>query len=91
MKNHFMLFLGALLLSVALSSCSTKTNSEATSPLRFEISYPESLDEGPLTGRMFLAFGENDERDPRLQVGRYGVQFFGIDFENLMPGETVCD
>jgi hypothetical protein len=89
MKNHFMLFLGALLLSVALSSCSTKTNSEATSPLRFEISYPESLDEGPLTGRMFLAFGENDERDPRLQVGRYGVQFFGVDFENLMPGETV--
>jgi hypothetical protein len=89
MKNHFMLFLGALLLSIALSSCSTKTNSEATSPLRFEISYPESLDEGPLTGRMFLAFGENDERDPRLQVGRYGVQFFGVDFENLMPGETV--
>lgn len=76
------------LLAGMLSACSGADSSK-TSSVKFEISYPDSLHEGPLTGRMFLAFGENNERDPRLQVGRYGVQFFGVDFENLMPGETV--
>ena len=59
------------------------------SPLKFTISFPDSLSSEPLTGRMFIAFGESDDRDPRLQVGRYGVQFFGVDFENLAPGEKV--
>lgn len=62
---------------------------EDISKLRFEISFPDSLSEEALTGRMFLAFGENNERPPRLQVGRYGVQVFGVDFEQLKPGETL--
>ncbi|MFQ5571812.1 MAG: alpha/beta hydrolase-fold protein [Rhodothermales bacterium] len=61
----------------------------STTGLRFEISFPASVGEEPLTGRVFLAFARNDEREPRLQVGRYGVQFFGIDIENLAPGEAV--
>lgn len=77
------LFLGAL----CLSGCTPAE--EDISKLRFEISFPESLSEEALTGRMFLAFGENNDRPPRLQVGRYGVQVFGVDFEQLKPGETV--
>ncbi len=81
-----------LLLVVALpfllQSCN-ESESISSSPFKFEISFPASLHDGPLTGRMFVAFGENNEREPRLQVGRYGVQFFGIDFENLMPGEKI--
>jgi S-formylglutathione hydrolase FrmB len=61
----------------------------ANSNLKFEISFPDSISKEPLTGRMFLAFAHNDEREPRLRVGRYGVQFFGVDFENLPPGQPV--
>ncbi len=68
----------------------TRQSSGGTeAPLRFEITYDAALSEEPLTGRIFLCFGENDEREPRLQVGRYGVQFFGIDVENLKPGDKV--
>ncbi len=55
----------------------------------FEISFPVSAHTGPLTGRMFLAFTPDDGSEPRLQVGRYGVPFFGVDFEDLQPGEPV--
>ena len=55
----------------------------------FEVSFPESVSSEPLTGRMFLAFAHNDQIEPRLQVRRYGVQFFGIDFVNLKPGEAI--
>ncbi len=57
--------------------------------LKFEVSFPKSVSSEPLTGRMFLAFAHHDRREPGLQVSRYGVQFFGIDFTNLKPGETI--
>ena len=60
-----------------------------TTDLRFEISFPASVHDEPLTGRMFLAFAREAEAEPRLQVGRYGVPFFGVDFEDLKPGEAV--
>lgn len=78
-----------LLLSIFFYSCEQQHDQDLGTNLRFEISFPESLSAEALTGRMFVCFGENDEREPRLQVGRYGVQFFGVDFENLAPGETV--
>jgi len=56
---------------------------------RFEISFPASVSEKPLTGRMFLIITKTDSIEPRLQVGRYGTQFFGVDFENLKPGQSV--
>ena len=89
-----MLFLLIVAISIA---CSKQTAEEpAMTPtvtsnnnLRFEISFPDSISQDPLTGRMFLAFAHNNEREPRMQVRRYGVQFFGVDFENLPPGEPV--
>ncbi|MEQ8715713.1 MAG: alpha/beta hydrolase-fold protein [Cyclobacteriaceae bacterium] len=62
---------------------------ETTSGLTFSLSFPEELAEGPLTGRMFVCIARDDEREPRLQVGRYGVQVFGQDFENLSAGAPV--
>ncbi len=56
---------------------------------RFELSYPSSVHSGPITGRMFLVFASSEEREPRLQVSRYGVPFFGVDVEGLEPGEPV--
>ncbi|MEM6377705.1 MAG: alpha/beta hydrolase-fold protein, partial [Bacteroidota bacterium] len=88
MKTQYRLYFPIILmLVICLSSCSH--TEVPISKLRFEISFPDSLSQEALTGRMFLAFGENTDRPPRLQVGRYGVQFFGVDFEDLKPGETV--
>ena len=56
---------------------------------RFKISFPTSVSKKPLTGRMFLIITKTDSIEPRLQVGRYGTQFFGVDFENLKPGQEV--
>ena len=84
--NKNLVFPILLLLAGIVTSCQPKKD---VAPLKFAISFPKSLSSEPLTGRMFLAFGESEDRDPRLQVGRYGVQFFGVDFENLAPGEQV--
>ncbi len=88
MRRHTTcLLIGILLLSLFVQSSFAQAN--ASRELRFEISFPATVHAEPLTGRMFLAFALNDEREPRLQVGRYGVQVFGVDFENLAPGESV--
>ena len=79
---------GVLFALLLLTGCLGRESAD-TAPLRFEITYDASLSATPLTGRVFLCFGENNEREPRLQVGRYGVQFFGVDVENLQPGEKV--
>ncbi len=57
--------------------------------LRFEISFPPEVSGEPLTGRMFLSIARDGEREPRLQVGRYGVPVYGVDFENLAPDTPV--
>ncbi len=38
---------------------------------------------------MFLILARTDEREPREQVGRYGTQFFGVDFSELKAGQEV--
>jgi hypothetical protein len=55
----------------------------------FKISFPAAINNKPLTGRMFLVVSRADTIEPRMQVGRYGTQFFGVDFENLKPGQDV--
>jgi hypothetical protein len=55
----------------------------------FKISFPAAINNKPVTGRMFLVISRSDTIEPRLQVGRYGTQFFGVDFENLKPGQDV--
>src|SRR5580698_5617796 len=57
---------------------------------RFEISYPASSKPGPLTGRAFIMITRTADREPRLEIGRVGVPFFGRDFEKLAPGQSVA-
>ena len=84
MKTIYRLILS--LFFIAFLGCSSQ---ETTSGLSFSLSFPEELAEGPFTGRMFVCIARDDEREPRLQVGRYGVQVFGQDFENLSAGTPV--
>jgi len=80
----------AILLALALTigACAPVTEPGRTD-LRFEISFPAEVSSEPLTGRMFLAIAADGEREPRQQVGRYGVPLYGVDFENLPPGTPV--
>lgn len=60
--------------------------------LRFEISFPADRSADPLDGRLILILSNNDEAEPRFQYRIYdpGTQpGFGIDVENLGPGEVA--
>ncbi len=56
---------------------------------RFEISYPATVNAGPITGRVFVMISRTNQREPRTQVGRVGVPFFGRDIEKLAPGQAA--
>jgi len=58
----------------------------------FEISYPSSLDPGPITGRVFVMISRSNQQEPRLQAGSYGgsVPFFGVDVDQLKPGDAAA-
>jgi len=53
---------------------------------RFRVRFPASAVDQPITGRIYVMISRTDEREPRLQVGRTGVPFFGHDVEGLAPG-----
>src|SRR5262245_51638973 len=58
---------------------------------RFEISYPAALDQGPITGRVFVILTRSNRFEPRLQAGSYtgSVPFFGADVTAMRPGESA--
>jgi Putative esterase len=57
---------------------------------RFDISYPSAANAGPITGRVYVIISRTDDREPRVQVGRVGIPFFGRDVEKLAPGESAA-
>jgi hypothetical protein len=56
---------------------------------RFEITFPAAVHAGPITGRVFVMISRSAEREPRLEIGRVGVPFFGRDIERLAPGQNA--
>ena len=56
---------------------------------RFEISCPSAVNAGPVTGRVFVMLSRTNQHEPRTQVGRVGVPFFGRDIEQLAPGQAA--
>ncbi len=56
--------------------------------LRFEVSFPASAHAQPVTGRVYVMIARTADREPRLQIGRTGVPFFGHDVERLAPGQA---
>jgi len=57
--------------------------------LRFEVSYPAAASPGPITGRVFVMIARKGQPEPRLQIGRTGVPFFGRDVVKLAPGQAA--
>jgi hypothetical protein len=56
---------------------------------KFEVSFPASIDQGPITGRVFVIISKNGQPEPRFQAGSYSgsVPFFGLDVDALRAGE----
>jgi hypothetical protein len=92
----------ALLLGACLAHAEPPKAGEKPE-LKFQISFPAAAHAGSLTGRVFLIFSRSIEHcgpaneaaapaescEPRLQVSRIGVPFFGRDVTALKPGEPA--
>ncbi len=81
----------ALLLGFASHRARAQTDQTArvvapTEGTRFRVRVPASTVAGPITGRVYVMISHTNDREPRLQVGRTGVPFFGRDVERLAPG-----
>jgi hypothetical protein len=90
-KRSVILCLLSLLVITSLFAAINGSKVNSSSSLKFEITYPSSVDPGPITGRVFVMITTNQRREPRLQAGSWAnsVPFFGIDVENFKPGERV--
>ena len=82
---------GVSLMLAAIPAAQTRPAPAASSGVKFEISFIPQIHDGPLTGRAFVMITRSidKEREPRLQIGRTGVPFFGRDVERLEPEKTV--
>jgi hypothetical protein len=96
-KSSFALLLAACLAHGEASKPSAKPG------LKFEISFPAAAHAEPITGRVFVILSRDiahcgpadavaatkEPCEPRLQVSRIGVPFFGRDVDSLRPGESA--
>jgi hypothetical protein len=94
--------LGLTLLPFSDNALAQKTYAgKKQAALHFEISFPASAHADAITGRVFVIVSRDIEHcgptgaptrgdcEPRLQVSRIGVPFFGRDVEQLKPGATA--
>jgi hypothetical protein len=71
--------------------CTGEVSAQERSPLEFAVSFPESVGAEPLDGRVLVLLAVDEEREPRFQYG-WGLassQAFGVDVEQLAPGESA--
>ena len=83
--------IAAAILSTALSQSLDLQAQAAQSGFRFEVSFPSTLDSGPLDGRVLLVVARSDKPEPRFQVGP-GLRsqpLFGVDVDGLRPGQPA--
>ena len=84
MKKYFLY----AMLSVIIGSCTSNKN-EAN--IAIQVSFSEKLSDQPIDGRMLLMLSNNDEAEPRFQIGE-GLNnqiIFGQNVEGLEANESV--
>ena len=77
-----------IVLWLSLIFCLRTAHAQAAGP-RFEISFPASAHADAITGRVYVMISNIDKEEPRLQIGRTGIPFFGRDIEKLAPGQAA--
>lgn len=64
----------------------------AQNPKTVNVTYPASLAQGPLDGRLLLLLSTDEKAEPRLQISDTSLdsqQVFGIDVEGWKPGAVA--
>jgi hypothetical protein len=61
----------------------------AQAEVRFEVSVDRAVHSGPITGRIILVIARSERPEPRLQIGPNATPIFGVDADNLSPGQKV--
>jgi hypothetical protein len=61
----------------------------ARAEVRFEVSFDRAVQSEPITGRVILIIARSERPEPRLQIGPNATPIFGVDAENLSPGQVA--
>ncbi|MGD9344837.1 MAG: alpha/beta hydrolase-fold protein [Candidatus Aminicenantes bacterium] len=83
-------FLGCVI--AILISCKTadeKSSVSSKAGFQFAVSFPSEVHSEAITGRAYVIFSRNNEREPRFQVSYTGVPFFGKNISALKPDKQV--
>ncbi len=80
--------LSGLLAVVAVGSLSVGA---AAQELRFEVTIPDGMSDGPVDGRILLLVSHSDDPEPRFQRLRSldTPLIFGVDVEGFLPGQPA--
>jgi len=84
-----------VLLSCGLGLVGLAVGAPAAAQISFSVTLPRTGTLEPVTGRLIVvtakrpADGANSKTEPREAIGMNGPPAFGMDVENLRPGETV--
>lgn len=81
--------LASLAFVVTGAQAQTAAKKAPAAGLRFEVTFPAAAHADAITGRVFVIVSRDNEREPRLQVSRIGVPFFGRDVDQLKPGQAA--
>lgn len=89
-KSLFVYVIAALIIISGVFTNQSCKPAES-SRLKFEISFPSTVHPELITGRVFVIITRNEKREPRLQAGSWSnsVPFFGLDVEEMKPGEVA--
>lgn len=92
LRLHIRCPLGAVILLLVLFAVpslfsAAPVGAQEAASTRFRISVPAAAHGGSVNGRVFVMISRTNEREPRLQIGRGGVPFFGQDVVGLEPGD----
>ena len=87
-RNRYIVF---LMLLGAIILWSKAVPQAETPPFRFEISFPESIQQEPLDGRILLLISKDLRNEPRFTSvnWRSPQPYFGVDVEGLGPGQPA--
>ncbi len=84
--------IAAVLLVALLTLLAVRAYSAPPGPAtKFQVSFPASLHQGPITGRVFVIISRTDNVEPRFRAGWWGdtPPIFGVDVSALKPGGTA--
>jgi hypothetical protein len=77
-------------LVLLFAACAESRAASGATPTTFDISFPASVNPGPITGRLLLIISRQSDPEVRLQVGWVNSPpMFGIDVAQLNPGQAV--